>query len=728
MRQARYIFCLLIAFLFLGLSFSAAQAKLAPKKQSYKKYSFEVPRGLKTQVDFWKNVYAKYTTNQAVIHDMNDLGIVYEVVDLDPNNSYSKNERILKRIKAKYQSVLKRLGRKKGAGKLTSIEKRISRLVRGKYYTASRNIRSQIGQKDRFRGGLVRSGRYMSEIKRIFRQYGLPQELTVLPHVESSFQLNAYSSAGASGIWQFTRGTGRLFMNVGYEVDERSDPILATHGAAKLLAHNYKTLHSWPLAITAYNHGLNGMKRAKRLYGDNIVRIVQFFRKRSFGFASKNFYAEFLAALDVVENHKKYFPGLQFDKPQPFVSVEFQDYIHVNTAKKYFNMTRKEIAEFNPALRSPVLNGSKRIPPGFVFKAPSEKFSNLAYNYKRIPGTQKHGGQVRSKWYTIRRGDTLSGIAKRFRTSVSKLKRVNTIDRHNRIYKGQVLRLPNWGDKKAPVRLQPETRTAKLRTKDAIYKVRKYDNLSLIAQKFGTTPATLARANKISDPNTLHPGQSLKIPKSIVVAQAVKVVGLPAKTAAKSKKRLVIKKHEAPEPKKIIEPETVKAVANIPALRNKMNTNRPAFLPVSFAAGGGADKRIGIIEVDFDETLSHYAEWSRLSVKELRRINNLPGKKSIHLHQKIKVRLTNRRANYFVRKRQEFHRAVQEDFFNNYVVNKTLVRNVVKGETLWEICNEKYFIPFWLLSNYNPEKDMSSLTTGDSLVIPIISSSKSSDA
>ena len=104
----------------------------------------------------------------------------------------------------------------------------------------------------------------MKEIKRIFKEVGVPEELSVLPHVESSFQLQAYSSAGAAGIWQFTRSTGRLYMKVGYEVDERRDPIVAAYAAAKLLKHNYKQLKSWPLAITAYNHGVNGMKRAKK--------------------------------------------------------------------------------------------------------------------------------------------------------------------------------------------------------------------------------------------------------------------------------------------------------------------------------------------------------------------------------------------------------------------------------------------------------------------------------
>ena len=139
------------------------------------------------------------------------------------------------------------------------------------------------------------------------RKYNLPEELSVLPHVESSFQLRAYSSAGAAGIWQFTRGTGRLFMRVGYDVDERRDPILATYGAAKLLKKNYEVVGSWPLAITAYNHGLRGMQRAKKRHGTNIVKIIENYRSRTFGFASRNFYPEFLAALHVVKNQNKWF-------------------------------------------------------------------------------------------------------------------------------------------------------------------------------------------------------------------------------------------------------------------------------------------------------------------------------------------------------------------------------------------------------------------------------------
>jgi membrane-bound lytic murein transglycosylase D len=129
---------------------------------------------------------------------------------------------------------------------------------------AASAIRAQQGLRERFHLSLERSGRYRDVMTAIFRQYGLPKELIGLPHVESLFDYQAYSKAGAAGLWQFTRSTGRLFMTINDDVDERLDPLRSTEAAAKLLRLNYNALEgSWPLAITAYNHGLDGMRRAK---------------------------------------------------------------------------------------------------------------------------------------------------------------------------------------------------------------------------------------------------------------------------------------------------------------------------------------------------------------------------------------------------------------------------------------------------------------------------------
>ena len=93
-------------------------------------------------------------------------------------------------------------------------------------------------------------------------------------------------------------------------------------------------------------------------------------------------------------------------------------YIDIRTAMKYFDMSNEDIAKTNPALRRPVLNGEKRIPKGFVFQSPASNLVSLAGLYGKIPKRMKYDGQLRSKWYTVRRGDTLSGVALRFRTSL----------------------------------------------------------------------------------------------------------------------------------------------------------------------------------------------------------------------------------------------------------------------------------------------------------------------
>ena len=129
--------------------------------------------------------------------------------------------------------------------------------------------------------------------------------------------------------------------------------------------------------------------------------------------------------------------------------------------------------------------------------------------------------------------------------------------------------------------------------------------------------------------------------------------------------------------------------------------------------------------MDFDETLSHIADWTRVSVREIRRLNNLR-RRNIRIHQKIKIPFRRVSAVDFEQSRKEYHKAIQEDFFNNYRVDKVVVRNIKRGETLWEICNHIYTIPLWLLNNYNPEKKLHTLAEGEPIKIPVITEIKAS--
>ncbi len=173
---------------------------------------------------------------------------------------------------------------------------------------AADDVRFQLGQSDRFRAGLQRAGLWESHIAQTLAARGLPPEIAALPHVESSFQPTAMSKAGAAGMWQFIRSTGRRYLRIDGAVDERLDPYRSTEAAAQLLSYNYRLLGSWPLAITAYNHGAEGMRRARDQLGtDDIVRIVRQYQSPTFGFASRNYYCSFLAALRLDRDPEKYF-------------------------------------------------------------------------------------------------------------------------------------------------------------------------------------------------------------------------------------------------------------------------------------------------------------------------------------------------------------------------------------------------------------------------------------
>ena len=175
-------------------------------------------------------------------------------------------------------------------------------------------MRWQLGQSNAFLAGYKRSGLYRNHITSVIEDKGLPAELIALPHVESSFNPSAYSSAAAAGMWQFTRATGQRFMRIDHIVDERMDPYISAEAAMSLLEYNYRVLGTWPLALTAYNHGAGGIARAVREMGTSDIEvIVANYKGRRFGFASRNFYAQFLAVNDVEKNSKKYFGDVQFE-------------------------------------------------------------------------------------------------------------------------------------------------------------------------------------------------------------------------------------------------------------------------------------------------------------------------------------------------------------------------------------------------------------------------------
>ncbi|MCK5071509.1 MAG: LysM peptidoglycan-binding domain-containing protein [Desulfocapsa sp.] len=394
-------------------------------------------------VRFWENIYSKYSTSQAVVHDSNNLGIIYEVLPIYNHRlpgSSKINKPILKGIKNKYSHILNRLA--KGIQPKTSDEKRVAALYakssKKQFKKAADSVRIQIGQKDRFIEGVRRSGAYMKKIKHIFVKQGLPSDLAYLPHVESSFNIKAYSKFGASGIWQFTRPTGQQFLTINYAIDERQDPILASHAAAKFLKKNYESLGSWPLAITAYNYGPAGMRRAKKAHS-SYEEIFRHYNQGYFKFASRNFYSEFLAAMHIAKKLEKD-PSIKQNKPLNILKFTLPAYISANDLCKHFNLSKNTLKQYNPALRRSVLDGKKYIPKGYTLLLPHTNRQKTLLS--QLPSRLYYSKQKPTKFHRVRPGDTAGKIAQKYKVSLKSLLSSNNLGNNATIFVGQNLRIP----------------------------------------------------------------------------------------------------------------------------------------------------------------------------------------------------------------------------------------------------------------------------------------------
>jgi membrane-bound lytic murein transglycosylase D len=276
---------------------------------------FPRPAFIEPNVKFWVDIFTTYSVRDFALVDRDKVSRLYQVFHLPGDGIPTRDDVdwVNVYLKSKYVDILQRLA--SGHQPETSEERRVAEMFKGEspsaYSIAAENLRVQEGLRERFREGLVRSRYYRPTMERIFRQAGLPPELVTLAQVESGFQTHAKSSAGACGIWQFTRATGAKYMNISRHHDDRLNPIRSTEAAAKLLRSNYDQLGDWALAITAYNYGTGGIARAADLYEGDYATMIERYQGPRFGFAVKNYYAEFLAAMDVYENEETYFPGIK---------------------------------------------------------------------------------------------------------------------------------------------------------------------------------------------------------------------------------------------------------------------------------------------------------------------------------------------------------------------------------------------------------------------------------
>jgi membrane-bound lytic murein transglycosylase D len=578
-------------------------------------------------------------------------------------------------------------------------------------------------------------------------------------------------------MWQFMRSTGRRYMRVDEAVDERLDPYRSTEAAAQLLAYNYRVLGSWPLALTAYNHGAAGMRRAKETVGtDDFVKINRTYNSRTFGFASRNFFPSFLAALTIDQNPEKYFGQLQRRPEIKFHEVAMPAYVRLSTLERTLGLEREQLRALNPAWRPAIYDGSRLVPRGYRLRLPADTAEKWTAELlmARVPPNELYAGQVTPRSHRVRKGESLEGIASRYGLTAARLAQMNNMSASAQLRAGRHLRLPEQlprvlgapagtpvvaATSAAAPSPSPENATAATAPGDDFYVVRRGDSLQAIALRVRVPEAQLLRMNSLKDPDRLYEGQRLRIAgePTVVVAAVTTPEQVEAKVEAIDAARGEAQREVAAvevvreettrpigsgEPRRgrvrsaavvAMEAATTPAVASAvvqaaetarePVSAAQAEALSPALGPVSVtqALADSIDYQVredGTIRVEATETLGHYAEWLKLPTQRLRVVNKLKPRQTVQLGQKLQLDYSKVSRETFEQLRRDYHAKLQGEFFVQHRIAGTEVYIVRRGDSLWTMTQRFSNLPVWLLRQYNPDTDLSDLRAGTQVVMP----------
>jgi membrane-bound lytic murein transglycosylase D len=665
---------------------------------------FPLPDALRPNVTFWKRVFAVFDRNGGMLHDMEDVSIVYHIWYNDLPSDGPLRQGMIDEARSRYRAILETLADGKRFD-LTSDEQRVWELFKGKQYpmafrAAMNTMRFQGGMRSRFAEGLVRSWSYLPEMEQIFADTGVPLELTRLPHIESSFENRALSKVGAAGIWQIMPATGRLYLRVNRDVDERLNVRAATMAAAQILRENYEKLGTWPLAITAYNHGANGMKQAVATVGTtDFGIIVQRYRGPLFGFASQNFYAEFLAALELSQNYKQYFGDLLFVEPSRPVALEASTVGEPRTFSAFVEPSRpvtleaRAVGERHPEIASrpqfeaplqaslvepPPSLGVESTPMPIVVRPLPVASPPVA---APSPGVASSPAPEAPPPVSVEKSTLAQVPPAVMPSSVSAAPPQSPAESRTLARVSPPVVSP-------PAPTQPPARAK-------VYRVRPGDTLFAIAQRHETTVAALASLNGLSQRTGVKAGQTLRLPAP----------PQPVVSAEKAPQKGMIVPVVAP----------VKGTAALPV-------HRTILTEVTPVPAAQADDRFHIqgdtIRVAAQEQLSQYAEWLNVPVQRLLTLNRLSKRQTPALGTPLRLDFSKVSAAQFTQRRLQYHRGLEEAFLRRYRVGAVATRKLKRGETFMSVSRETRNVPLWLLQRYNTHIDLKAVRPGTELRIP----------
>ena len=703
---------------------------------------FPLPDVLRPNVTFWKRVFAVLDSNGGLLHDTEDISVVYHIWYNDLPTDPPLRQSIIDETRSRYRTILETLANGKRLY-LTSDEERVWNLFKGKqdafaFRAAASNMRFQGGMRGRFAQGLVRSWAYLPEIERVFADAGLPAELTLLPHIESSFENRAMSKVGAAGIWQIMPATGRRFLRVNDDVDERLNISTSSMAAAQILRENYTMLGTWPLAITAYNHGANGMKQAVNTVGTtDFGVIVQRYRGPLFGFASQNFYAEFLAAIDLVKNYKHYFGDILFDEPSRPITMEARMAAEPDlrvASTPQLDSTPRPVAlgatdgPFRSAVSAQGFGRPVPLPPDTALGAtasaqgrqalPSVAYASTPLATASMPAMARPN-PVESPLVAQTSPPALLPILSAASSPVQPRPLVHeslptisdaTVGRAASAVSAQG-RQALGATELAQGRqaLPPVPTTPLARGKE--YRVRPGDTLFMIAQRQGTTVATLAAMNGLSQRAGVKAGQTLTLP---------------------APPQPVVSAEKFPQKEPVVPVvTTVKTASALPIQRAVLSTVTPAPAASSALLSGGSTPGIRLPEVDdrfhikgdtirvaAQEQLNQYASWLDVPVQRLLTLNHLSARQSPSIGAAVRLDFSKVSAAQFTQRRLQYHRGLEEEFLRRHRIDDVATRKLKPGETLLSVSRQAPGVPLWLLQRYNTHLELNAPRPGTELRIP----------
>jgi len=696
---------LLFGILLLLSRFASAAETLLPR-----------PPELEPDVQFWIRVYTQVSTNEGLIHDQHRLSVVYETLHFDADTPSSERARRVDAERERVEDILKRLAR--GDEPRDNDDRRVKALwgddaTPAQLGEAASDVRFQLGQSDRFRSGLIRAGAWEAHIGEVLANLGLPAEISALPHVESSFDPYAYSKVGAAGLWQFMRSTGRRFLRIDAAVDERLDPYRETEAAAQLLSYNYRLLGSWPLAITAYNHGAEGVRRARDLLGtDDIVRIVREYHSPSFGFASRNFYVSFLAALTIAQNPAKYFGGLALNTEAGFHELKMPSTASLSTLLRATGIDRETLRSLNPALRPAVWNGQRVVPAGYILRLPAS-----GSNWTAELLVQRLGS---AQAVTVAQASPpakppATAIAPATGTLVASAAAPATPSTPTHAQAA-----PAPAPAPAPTAAAAGSAALPGATPAApessqYFVVQAGDDTSAIAARTGVPVKKLMTLNSMRDQDDIYEGQRLRL---VAAAPEPETVTTDATAAA-----AIAAVQESQEEDAAVKAARKLAAKNEPVSKAQAQAEGPQLVPGATGpqSADPVDYSVaadGSVRVVAAETLGHYADWLGTSAQRLRAINHLHGRTPVVMGRRLKLEFVTTTHEQFEEVRRDYHARLQAAYFSSHRIAGTEVYIARRGDSLWSITQKSLKVPVWLLQQYNPDLDFGNLRPGTQISLP----------